>query len=263
MYDTNVEFYLDKELEQRIEEQLKEGDCEVLKLLYKDDFVWIKQARETKSNNFHKFAYSITKIRGMMPVEDKTKEQTLYYEVSKIKRLKQKGIKVPSIIGCNKKLFALEDTGKDVRSYLSNKEIPIKEVESTIEKCTNILSVMHNADEYHGGPQVKNYTVKDGIISAIDFEDSFSKNVNLKDIKYRDFFLFLVSLAELRREVNYKEVIEIYKKNTNNLTIDKELKKVAWNLNFLVKIVEIEFLKKKFSKDVIYNYNLIKALQQL
>lgn len=35
MYDTNLEFYLDKELEQRIEEQLKEGDCEVLKLFIK------------------------------------------------------------------------------------------------------------------------------------------------------------------------------------------------------------------------------------
>ncbi len=52
------------------------------------------------------------------------------------------------------------------------------------------LSKIHNNNEYHGGAQARNFTYKDGEISVIDFEDSFSKDINLDVLQFRDLILF-------------------------------------------------------------------------
>ncbi|PLY06076.1 MAG: hypothetical protein C0625_10620 [Arcobacter sp.] len=263
MIEKDFYFFNDSILEEKILTILKENQSNVLIVDYKDDYVWLKRPRESKSTFLHKLFYNTTRIRGLMPVEDKNKQETLYHEVTKLKRLKGKGINVPEVLGCREDFFVLENTGKCLKNYLKEPFITDTFLENTLESCVDVLSSMHNSSEYHAGPQIKNYTLKEDTVSAIDFEDSFSKNIKLEDIQFRDFFLFLVSLTELNKEINYKEIINIYKKNTKNETIDKELKNIALNINFLTKIVEIEFLNKRFSKDVLNNYTLFKTLQQL
>lgn len=263
MHNRNIEFYFDKQLESSIYDLIKEKKSKVLKIDHGDSFVWLKRSRATKSNLLLKVMSSICDIKGLMSVESKTKEEALCYEVSKLQYFKRSGIPVPEVIGCNKEFFALENTGRNIRSYLRDENVSNIESENTIEKCLNILSSMHNMGEYHAGSQVKNYTIKDDTVSAIDFEDSFSNSMNINDIQYRDIFLFLVSLTDLKREINYKEIIDIYKSNTNNKTIDQELKKSAWKLNFLTKIIEINAINNRVGNDAIYSYNLIKGLQKL
>ena len=261
MLSDDFYFFNTIELENIVEDVIKNNKQDVIQAKFDNNIIWIKRPRESKSNLLHKLSYSITKIKGLMPVESKTKDEALYKEVSKLKRLKEKNINVPKVLACREDLFVLEDTGTTIKSYLKSDSINSETLESTLEKTVKTLSLIHNNNEYHAGPQIKNYTIKNDIISAIDFEDSFNENINLKDIQFRDFFLFLVSLTELNKEVNYKEIINIYQKETNNPTVDKELKDIALKLNFLIKIVENKFLNKLFSKDVINNYNLFKTLQ--
>ena len=263
MHGRNAQFYFDKELESKAQDLLKENKSDVFKLTHDNNSVWLKNSRETKSHLPLKITSSIFNIKGLIPVEYKTKKESLCYEVSKLQALKKGGIPVPSVIGCNEQFFILEDTGKNIRSYLKDKNISDVESENTIEKCLNILSSIHNMGNYHAGSQVKNYTIKDNIVTAIDFEDSFPSSVSINDIQYRDIFLFLVSLTGLRRDIDYKEIIEIYKRNTNNKTIDQELKQAAWKLNFLIKIVELDSIYNRASQDTLCSYNLIKGLQQL
>lgn len=263
MHDRNIEFYFDKQLESRIQDLLKEKQSKVFKLDHGDSFVWLKKSRATKSNLLLKVVSSVCNIKGLMSVESKTKEEALCYEVSKLQSFKKSGIPVPEVVGCNKEFFVLENTGRNIRSYLRDENVSDIESENTIEKCLNILSSIHNMGDYHAGSQVKNYTIKDDIVTAIDFEDSFSSSININNIQYRDIFLFLVSLADLKREINYKEIIDIYKSNTNNKTIDQELKKAAWKLNFLTKMIEVNAINRRVGNDAIYSYNLIKDLQKL
>jgi len=264
MTSNNLYFFKDEVLEKRIIEIVNENPKPVLIVDYNDDYVWLKRPKETNSNLFHKIFYFITRIKALAPVSYKTKEEALAFEVTKLQRLKGLGVNVPEVLGCRKDYFVLENTGKCLKNYLKESHISDDLLESILEKCVNVLSDIHNASEYHAGSQIKNYTLsEEGIVSAIDFEDSFSEKNNLEDLQFRDFFLFLFSLTKLKRDINYKKLINLYKKNTKKETINQKLKKIAQNMNFLTKIVEIEFIKKKASNDVIYSYNLIKILQQL
>lgn len=267
MDDKKIEFYIDTELKKVVEGVLevaiKENSTAVIQVEHEGKFYWIKRPREVSSNKFQKFAYNLTKIRGLIPVVEKTEKEVLFFEVSKLKQLKEKGINVPTVAGFQENYFVLEDTGKDVRSILRDKNTTLDEVEEILKKCVSLLAHIHKLNLYHAGAQVKNFTYKEGKVSVIDFEDSFDENASLKDIQFRDFFLFLVSLTDTWHEIDYKEIIDIYKNKTGNTTIDKELKKIAKRLNFLVRLVEFKPLYKHFSDDVLSNYKLIKTLQQL
>ncbi len=261
--DKTINFFVTKELEESVLNKIKVNNKEIIKHTYNDETVWIKRPRATKSNIFHKMAYSLTNIKGLMPVESKTKEQTLIHEVSKLQRLKEKRINVPKVLGCNSEVFVLEDNGITIKSFLRNKELEKTVFENRLKDTLNLLIKIHNNDEYHGGPQVKNYTFKNGVVSAIDFEDSFDKSFKLEDIQFRDFFLFLFSLTELKKDIDYKEIIDIYMKETKKEGIDKELKSIALKLRFLTKIIENKLFYNLFFDDVINTYKLVKTLQKL
>lgn len=263
MSNKNLNSFKTKELEISILNEVEKNNKDIIKHNFNDEIVWIKRPRQTNSNIFHKMAYNMTKIKGLMPVEKKSKEQTLIHEVSKIQRLYEKGIKVPEVLGCNNNIFVLEDTGVTIKSYLRNKELNRNIFESKIKETLQLLINMHLKNEYHAGPQVKNYTIKNGIVYAIDFEDSFDSRFSLEDIQFRDFFLFLFSLTELKKDIDYKEIVDIYMRETKKIGIDKELKSIALKLNFLTKIVENRFLHNLFFDDVINTYKLIKTLQKL
>lgn len=199
MSNKDFNFFKTKELEISILNEIEKNNNDIIKHNFNNEIVWIKRPRKTASNIFHQMAYNITKIKGLMPVEKKSKEQTLVHEVSKIQRLHKKGIKVPEVLGSNNNVFVLEDTGITIKSYLKNKELNRNIFESKLKETLKVLIEMHLKDEYHAGPQVKNYTIKNGIVYAIDFEDSFDSRFSLTDIQFRDFFLFLFSLTELKK----------------------------------------------------------------
>jgi tRNA A-37 threonylcarbamoyl transferase component Bud32 len=264
--NTNISpFFKNKKLEKKVLETVSTNKGEVIKLDYKKGKkrVWIKRGRESKSNLLHKSAYFITRIKGLMPVEAKTKEKALKHEVEKLQKLRELGIRVPKVLGCKDDYFVLEDTGITLKEYLKNPDIDSETLHKTLMKCVKLLAKIHNASFYHAGPQIKNYTIKNNKIYAIDFEDSFDDKYDLKELQFRDFFLFLVSLTEVNKEIDYRKIIEVYKRKTNNQTIDQELKSIALKLNFLVKLVEFKPLQKYLDDDVMYNYKLFKILQEL
>lgn|GEM_PF-773222 len=258
------DFFKTKDLKKAISKAIEnDKTSEVFKFELDEKSYWIKRARPSDSSFFHRVFYSLFKMKGMMPAQKKTKEETVYFEVNKLIYFKSLNIPVPEVVACNKEFFVIEDSGTTIRDYVKKTNLTDTQLNEVLGKTVQLIATIHNKSQYHGGSQIRNYTIKDGMIFAIDFEDSFSDKHELKQLQYRDFFLFLVSLSELKREIDYSKIINIYKELTNNTTIDKELKTIALRLNFLVKLIEFKPLRKYLSKDVIYNYNLVKALQNL
>ncbi|XOB61116.1 hypothetical protein ACMC56_10920 [Campylobacterota bacterium DY0563] len=263
MFNKDIYFFKSKELEEKILNIIENNKEFILHIEHDNKFYWLKRSSKSDSSLIHKLIYKTTKAKGLMPVVPSEKESVLYHEVTKLQRLKKKNINVPEVVACQKDFLVLEDKGVNLRKYIRHTQLETSKVEELIKKTVNVLAQIHNANEYHAGSQIKNYTLQDDLISAIDFEDKFSNDISLHDIQFRDFFLFLVSLSDLKKELDYKEIINIYKKLTKNETIDKELKVVANKFNFLAKIIETKFIYNKVSKDVINNYKLIRTLQEL
>ena len=254
---------LDQELQKDIDRILTEKNKSVMGVEYKGRHLWLKQSKQTRSKGIQRLGYSVTRLKTLLPVEKKSAQKAMHFEVAKLQRLSQKGLQVPKVIGYNDRYFVMTDTGHDLHTYLKNDKFSLSYIESILEKCVTLLSRIHNAGEYHAGPQIKNYTIKNDRLYAIDFEDSFPGNCSLKDLLFRDLILFLISLSSLGRQVDYKSLVNIYKSLTRNNEIDTYAKKIAGRLNFIVKILETDTIYKQVSQDVRDACHLLKALQNL
>jgi len=70
-----------------------------------------------------------------------------------------------------------------------------KETDAIVEKTAEVLGDLHRRSFYHGASQIRNFTMDDrGNIHIIDFEESFSKSVDMKALQLRDLFLLIYSL---------------------------------------------------------------------
>ena len=79
------------------------------------------------------------------------------------------------------------------------------------EKIIAALAKLHNLKAFHGSSQIKNFTYEEGQISFIDFEESFTQEVDIEELQFRDLFLFLLSLSRLDREFDYEKTLtQIY-----------------------------------------------------
>lgn len=200
--------------------------------------VWIKRSEQTHSNALHRLIYAITRLKVLMPVENKSASQSLQFEAQKLQFLASKGIPVPEVVGYDHQFLYLADSGVDVRHYIEHDISSEAEKEKVILGALKVLCSIHDAGSYHAGAQIKNYTIANGVISAIDFEDSFSDKYRLEDVQFRDFFLFLFSLAPLNSNQIYQEVIDYYLAQTGNKDVKVRLKNIAKKTTPLLKLLK-------------------------
>ena len=134
-----------------------------------------------------------------------------------------------------------------------------------INKVINELSKIHNFNEYHGGAQCRNFTYKDGKVSIIDLEDSFSQDTDIKTLQFRDFILFLLSLTKTRAsfELDYNIIIKQYIMLSNNHDFINRLRKLANKISFLIKLSEIKFINNLLGSDIKSFFRLFKILKSL
>lgn len=224
--------------ESRITDQMITDHKKIDRLQFDNHLIWIKCAEATHSNIFHKSFYRLTGLKILMPVERKTAHESLEYEVNKIKLLASVGVPVPHVVGHDTQFLFLEDTGTDLRQYLKDDALSQSDREQTIIQALMVLCQIHRSGNYHAGAQIKNYTISENGISAIDFEDSFASKYALDDIQFRDFFLFLFSLTSISNDAIYQEAIDVYLSKTGNENIKTRLKKIARSTIPLLKTVE-------------------------
>ena len=253
---------MNSSLQRLIEEKiLSTPRIEVFSLDYNGKKHWVKKARKTGSNLLHRFTYTLTKNPILTPVEKKSAKSALQYESSKLKRLHDRNIRVPNVILVEKEYFVIEDCGPNI-SYLFKKKL-VKNPQELLEKAITELAKLHNQNEYHGGPQIKNLTYKNNMVYFIDFEESFSDTINLKDLHFRDLFLFLYSISRRNIEIDYSALLHTYINITNNRTIVSQFQKLIASVSFLMKLLENKFIWNIIDKDTKSVYKLFKQLHSL
>lgn len=254
-----------KDLIDFIKQEISLNNSEIFSIEFKDKKYWIKKARETKSSYAHKFFYKLFNIDVLLPVEYKNSHDSIIYETNKIKRLQSLGTLVPNIVYQDENNFALEDCGEAIYTYTRSKDIEEEKFYSLINKVIEQLATMHNANEYHGGAQTRNFTYKDDQVYAIDFEESFNDNIDIKTLQFRDLLLFILSLTKVKAdfEVDYKLIINNYINLTQNDNFIDRLMKFTKQISFFIKLSKISFIYNKMGTDLKAFFRLIEILKTL
>ncbi|WP_072682442.1 kinase [Arcobacter sp. LA11] len=243
---------IDKNFEQLVLRLYTEEDKEIFSFEYESKKYWLKKARATKSFFSHKLFYKIFPIEVLLPVEEKSNNESIKFETTKIKSLKDKGVNTPNISYQNDNFFVLEDCGKTANSNIRKKDISKNTMYYFIDKLLLEISKIHNLNEFHGGAQARNFTYKDEKIFVIDLEDSFDKSIELKVLQLRDLILFLLSLTKTRAsfDVDYEYVINKYiELCPMNRDFKIKLKELSQKISFLITISQISFVNKIIGRD--------------
>ena len=242
------------------------SEKDVIPFIYESNQYWLKKARATAPNKIQKFFYKFLPFELLIPPLVKDKKEALKFETSKIEKFEKLEINVPKISYKCENFFVLEDSGISVNTLLRDKNISKEKFYFYVDKLLVELSKIHNNNEYHGGSQIRNFTYKNEKIIVIDFEESFSLNVDIKSLQYRDFLLFILSfikVKELKFEIDYEFILNRYQELTKNEEILKRLKKFSKKLSFFIWFSELSFIKKIVGTDVINFLKLFKILNSL
>ncbi len=235
--------------------------CEIFNIKTEGEKVWVKRARKTGSNLLHKIAYMITKNPIVIPVENKIPQKALKFESSKLKLLHTLSIPVPRVIEITDNYFILEDCGRNIHRLISKKRL--SNPSEVLEKSIVQLALLHNTDQFHGGSQIKNFTYKDGKIYFIDFEESFSRDIDIEELQFRDLFLFLFSISKLNMEINYENLIRKYIDLTKKKDVIEKFHTLSSKVNFLMKLVENKTIWNLIDKDTKSVYRLLQDLKKI
>jgi len=234
---------------------------EIFPIIYEEEQLWVKKARKTGSNLLHKLVYKLTKNPIVIPVENKTPQEALLFESGKLQKLEALSIAVPKVITSNKDYFVIEDCGATVHHLVKNNLI--NNPEELFEKIIVQLAKLHNLSEFHGGSQIKNFTYQNDKIYFIDFEESFNAEVNIKELQFRDLFLFLFSISKLTIEVDYENLIKKYITLTKNKDIVEKFHTLTSKVSFLMKVVENSIVWNLIDRDTKSVYRLLQQLQNI
>ena len=249
-----------------LEKIIKEGilhnpKSEIFPIIHKEKKFWVKRARRTASNPLHKLAFFLTKNPIVIPVETKTSQEALKFESSKLQRLAELSIAVPKVMERNKKYFVIEDCGPTIQYLIKNH--PENNPLELLEKIVTQLATLHNLGEFHGGSQIKNFTYKNDKIYFIDFEESFSRDIDVKELQFRDLFLFLFSISKLNMVISYESLIKKYITLTKNKDVIEKFHTLTFKVSFLMKLVENKIVWDLIDRDTKSVYRLLQQLQNI
>ncbi len=239
----------------------KNSKIEIFNITFDSKKLWVKRARKTGSNMFHKLMYKLTKNPLLVPVQNKKPKESIEYEANKLARLHALNISVPKLIAKEENYFIIEDCGSTVAHLFYHNE-----VKNQMELCREIirqLAALHNINEFHGGSQIKNFTYLDGNIYFIDFEESFDKSIDINELQFRDLFLFLFSIQKMNIDANHHSLIELYNKLTKKRDTIQRLHSLVKKVSFLMKLLENKYIWNLVDKDTKSVYKLMLGFKNI
>ena len=179
-------------------------------------------------------------------------ENEVLFESNKIKELEKQGVSVPHILEVTENYFIMSDTGESLKNYV-NDQIEKQKIkdkyeqdvfkEEYVQRALDTLIKLHNTGNAQGGCQIRNFTIKDEVISLIDFEEVIPTQ-HMKTFQKRDFLLFVLSLQRSGFNPNIRKLSDYYMDNTEYKTLYSELRE------FLLKFKLLYFLEWKIFKKI-------------
>ena len=222
---------------------------------------WLKRARRTGSNLLHHIAWQFSGLPLLTPVKRQSPRTALHHESEKLRRLRKKGIPVPTVLLVSDEFFVMEDTGESFNSAIKNDRLqPTAENYGLLFRH---LGELHRTGEYHGGSQIRNFTYREGQVSLIDFEENFAENISLETLQFRDLFLLLFSLAKDRHPLDYAAMADLYAETSGNNWAREHLRRLAEKTAPLEKVIAFPPLWRILDKDTKATYRLIGELKKL
>ena len=115
------------------------------------------------------------------------------FEAKRLEQLAAAGVRVPKIALLVADLFVLEYCGAIVGTLVNQWTPEIWR--SELPRLATELGEFHRAGHWHGGAQIKNITLQDGVSYRIDFEENFGEILPLPITQAADLVLFLNSIS--------------------------------------------------------------------
>lgn len=239
---------MNKELEIVAYEAFNKSHKEIFHFEYEGKRYWLKKARRAGANVFHRLGHALTNISLLAPPLVQNKNEALKHESSKLKKLHSLGASVPKVELITKDFFILNDTGVAVLDAV--RVLKEDEKKTCLEKTIKELALLHNHGEYHGGSQIKNFTYKDEEVFILDFEENFSKEIELNKLFTRDLFLLFFSLFKHGISADYEELLRVYKeaKKEPNEAV-KEFLNYSKRFKKIRAFLKLNFFQKTMDKD--------------
>lgn len=170
--------------------------------------VWVKQARRPE-NPIGRWAqtmlYGITGLPLLTPPGKMTNNQ-VRFEAETLTRMADLGVPVPTVLHLDEEYFVMSDCGPNLVHLL--KDDP-GGTPARLEQALRALRNLHNRGQAHGGSQIKNFTVLDGRVHFIDFEENIPDE-RLADFQLRDVFLFMLSLERHNLDPDLPRLCRVY-----------------------------------------------------
>ncbi len=114
------------------------------------------------------------------------------FEATRLKDLAGAGVRVPRVALVTRAFFVLDYCGAVVQVHL--KTWTPETWRSELPRLATELGEFHRAGHWHGGAQIKNVTLQDGVSYRIDFEEDFGEIMPLEVAQAADLALFLNSI---------------------------------------------------------------------
>jgi len=121
----------------------------------------------------------------------------LAHEAVRLRRLLQTGCRVPEVWWQEPNLLVLEHVGRALPELL--RPADTAERLRLTRMLAADLAAFHVRGLWHGGAQVRNVTVRDGLLWRIDFEENIGNALSLPLTQAYDLFQTLSSLTALGR----------------------------------------------------------------
>lgn len=254
-----------KTLEEVAREEYLKNSNEIFSIIYNDEKYWVKKARPTRSTNWHRLFYALCSFDVLIPSENKSGEETILHETSKLNLFREKGIHTPHVMYQCEDFFILEDCGETLNTLTRNKSITKEQMYYYLDKLLFELAKIHNQNLFHGGAQTRNFTYKDSNIYAIDLEESFDSTIDVSVLQFRDFLLLLLSFIKIKAsfDLDYNYIVQKYVSLTNNSSIIVKLKKLANKISFLIHLSDKPWIQKLLRSDAKGFFKLFKILKAL
>lgn len=170
--------------------------------------VWVKQARRLENplgRWIQKALYGATGLLLLTPPGE-IPGNRIRFEAETMRRMAGIGVPVPTVLHLEDDYFVMSDCGPNLVQSLRRDPAGI---ESWLEQALRVLRSLHASGQAHGGAQIKNFTVLDGVVHCIDFEEGIPAG-RLDDFQLRDLFLFLLSMEREKLDPDLPGMCRVY-----------------------------------------------------
>lgn len=159
--------------------------------------VWIKRADGGKHHAVHRWQ---ARLAALMPfgvlkaTVDSNGKRALQREAQILRRLQQKGVRVPAVLGEQADWLVLSDVGPSLHDQL--KSAPDASTAISLARAgAQGLARLHASGAWHGCPQVRNIAGNPWQPAFFDFEEDPAACMGPRSLHLRDVLLFLSSLV--------------------------------------------------------------------